>query len=79
MVEKLVRLLAGEVEKLAHHLTRWHGKLKNWHVYWRAFGTLGLGHVDHAGIHGTHYRRFSKLIKYRFTIMDKIFIQGLDF
>ena len=49
-----------------------------WHVYWHAFGTLGRGHVDHDGIHGTHDRRFSKLIKYRFTIMDKIFIQGLD-
>ena len=57
--------LARQVEKLAR--------------LWHAFGTLGRGHVDHAGIHGTHDKRFSKLIKYRFTIMDKIFIQGLDF
>ena len=40
MVEKLVRLLAGEVEKLAHHLTRWHGKLKNWHVFGTFIGAL---------------------------------------
>ena len=34
--EKLVRILAGEVENLVPPLAYWHVKLKNWH----AFGTL---------------------------------------
>ena len=58
MVEKLARLLAVEVERMARHLARWHVKLKNlhafdmlahWHVKmrsWYAFGTLACGHVD---------------------------------
>ena len=52
MVEKLARLFAGEVERLAPLLARWHSKLKYWNTFgmlarWRAklnnghaFGTL---------------------------------------
>ena len=52
MVEKLTRLFAGEVERLAPLLARWHSKLKYWNAFgmlarlhaklnnWRAFGTL---------------------------------------
>ena len=80
--DKLVRLLVGEVEKLARlldvgtpswiigtPLARWYvGKfigtlarrneklVRFWH-----FGALARGHVDHAGKHGTHGMRFSKL------------------
>ena len=36
MIKKLVRILAGEVEKLARLLTHKHTNLKIWH----AFGTL---------------------------------------
>ena len=57
-----MRILAGEVEKLAQRLTHWHTMLKNWH----AFGTLAhllfykneklrrpRWHVDHSGMHST--------------------------
>ena len=64
--DKLVRLLVGEVEKLARlwdvdkfigTLARKNEKLvRFWHI-----GALARGHADHAGTHGTHGTRFSKL------------------
>ena len=58
-------------------LARWHAKMNNWHAFsafietlarknenlarfWLV-DTLARGHVDHAGMHGTHGMRFSKL------------------
>ena len=42
IVEKLVRLLSGEVEKLAYLLAHLNAMLKNWH----AFGSLARWQVS---------------------------------
>ena len=50
----MANLLAGEFEKMARLLARWHAKLKFWRTLarwqikmrsWHAFGTLAHGHV----------------------------------
>ena len=74
MYALLLRLLAGEVNKLVRLLAHWHAKSKNltplarWHAKLKnqyAFGTVARKnenltrcHVDHAGTYGI---RFSKL------------------